>query len=88
MTEQDNNQHLEREQEDRELARRLDLEYLEHMIESMPKKKQTEKIAVVGPRAFSMRDMLEEIRGDGPHAETLRSMLREIRLARFRQHKQ
>lgn len=76
--------YFEREEDDRALAREFDLMFLEKMIQSVPPKKRAEKFAVVGAHAFSMEDMLNEIREGTIYGEMFRKMLKEIQLAKLR----
>jgi hypothetical protein len=73
----------DREKSDRELAKELDLMFLEKMIQSLPAKKRSKKIVAVSSRSFSMRDMLDEIRQETAYGDMFREMLKRIRLAKL-----
>ena len=73
--------YLEREKADRKLSRQLDLASFEQMVKSLPKRQRQKKHLVVGARAFSMQDILDEIRGEKAYGEHFRGVLKDVRLA-------
>jgi hypothetical protein len=78
----------DREPEDHALARQLDLASLKKMLESMPPAKRTEIVAIMGARAFSMQDILNEVQQETAHGEMFRTIIRKAQLARLKGKRQ
>jgi phage terminase Nu1 subunit (DNA packaging protein) len=75
--------HLERESEDRVLATRMDLADLEQVVQSLKQSIRKRKRVVVGFRAFSMQEILDEVRAGTPHGQMFRRIIGHARAARF-----
>lgn len=74
----------EREREDRAVARQVEIELLEHALRSLAPGKRVRKRVLIGSRAFSARDILNEIRAETAYGEMFRTVVREIHMTKLR----